>query len=362
LVAASELSLQELIIHLQSFLIVNKKDWLEQNFSLVYKTSFENDSFLKLQNFCSELISNEPEKIFNSIDFISLSEKALISIIQHDNLQMNAIQVWEHVLKWGIAQNPGLPSDLSNYSKDDFNTLKNNLQQFIPFIKFINLSHEEFSNKVYPYKKVIPKDLRENLIKHFIGHPKTIIKEISPKSIDSKIITFQHAETISNWENNGVAESSNRNADSNANISSSWNDNTNYINAGNWGETEDNNDWSAGASVLEDDNASNDAWNIENTNWDQQSETTDMWDSDEYNKTFDEYLAEKAQKSLDISIPKARKPNEGVDDSQWKNAVPFEKANDDDFLFTGKVSKIINILKIMKLSFFIIMLFTYLNH
>jgi len=128
LVTASELSLQELITYLQSFLIKNKKNWLEQNFNLIYQTSFENDSFLKLQNFCTELMSKEPEKIFNSIDFNSISEKSLISLIQHDNFQMNVIQVWEQVLKWGIAQNPELPSDPSNYSKIDFNTLKNTLQ------------------------------------------------------------------------------------------------------------------------------------------------------------------------------------------------------------------------------------------
>ncbi|EXX71345.1 uncharacterized protein OCT59_011303 [Rhizophagus irregularis] len=206
LIAANELSLQELITHLQSFLIENKKNWMEQNFNLIYKTSFENDSFSKLQNFCTELISNEPEKIFNSIDFISLSEKSLISLIQHDNFQLNVIQIWEHVLKWGIARNPGLSSDPSSYSKDDFNALKNTLQQFIPFIKFFNLNNKEFLNKVYPYRKIIPKDLRENLIKHFIDQSdnnkpesKIIIKEIGSKSIDSRIITSHHAELISKW-------------------------------------------------------------------------------------------------------------------------------------------------------------------
>ncbi|EXX67569.1 hypothetical protein RirG_113160 [Rhizophagus irregularis DAOM 197198w] len=119
---------------------------------------------------------------------------------------MNVIQVWEHVLKWGIAQNPGLSSDPSSYSKDDFITLKNTLQRFVPFIKFFNLNHKEFLNKVYPYKKIIPKDLRENLIKHFIDQPNhkpesTIITKeiIGSKSIDSRIITFQHAELISKW-------------------------------------------------------------------------------------------------------------------------------------------------------------------
>ena len=111
---------------------------MEQNFNLIYKTSFENDSFLKLQNFCIELMSKEPEKIFNSIDFISISEKCLVSLIQH-NFKMSDN---EYVLKWGIAQNPGLPSDPSSYSKDDFNTLKNTLQQCIPFIKFFNLNHK----------------------------------------------------------------------------------------------------------------------------------------------------------------------------------------------------------------------------
>ncbi|UZO03046.1 uncharacterized protein OCT59_023459 [Rhizophagus irregularis] len=169
LVASSELNLQELITHLQLFLIENKKDWMEQNFNLIYKTSFENNSFLELRNFCTELMSKEPEKIFNSIDFISLSENCLVSLIQHDNFQMSDIQVWERILKWGIAQNPELSSDPLSYLKDDFNTLKNTLQRY-----FI----------IQPNNK---------------PEPKTITKEINTKSIDSRIITFQHAELISKW-------------------------------------------------------------------------------------------------------------------------------------------------------------------
>ncbi|GBB92911.1 hypothetical protein RclHR1_02080003 [Rhizophagus clarus] len=170
LVASSELNLQELTTHLQLFLVENKKNWMEQNFSLVYKTSFEDNSFLKLQNFCTELISKKPEKVFNSIDFISLPEKCMISLIQHDNIKINVIQVWEQVLKWGITQNPELPSDPSSYSKDDFITLKYTLQQCMPCIDFFNLSSKEYLDKVYPYKKVIPKDLRENLFKYFMDH------------------------------------------------------------------------------------------------------------------------------------------------------------------------------------------------
>jgi hypothetical protein len=128
---------------------------MEQNFGLIYKTSFENNSFSDLQNFCTEFMSNGPEKIFNLIDFTSISENCLISLIQHDNFQIDVIQIWEHVLKWGISQNPELPSDPSNYSKDDFNTLRDTLRQCIPLIKFFNLNHKEFLDKVYPYRKII---------------------------------------------------------------------------------------------------------------------------------------------------------------------------------------------------------------
>jgi len=100
----------------------------------------------------------------------SIPEKTLITLIQNDNLQMSGIQVWEYVLKWGISQNPELSSDPSNYSNDDFNILKNTLQQFIPLIKFFKFTPKEFLNKVFPYRKILPEELFENLIKYFLDN------------------------------------------------------------------------------------------------------------------------------------------------------------------------------------------------
>src|SRR5438034_5521056 len=123
---------------------------MEQNFDLIYQTSFENNSFLKLQKYCTDLISKEPSKIFNSPNFSSIPEKLLVTLIQNYNLQMSDIHVWERVIEWGLAQNPEIPSDSTSFSKDDFNNLKNTLQQCIPFVKFHNLSSREFSKKVLP--------------------------------------------------------------------------------------------------------------------------------------------------------------------------------------------------------------------
>ncbi|GBB96632.1 hypothetical protein RclHR1_00280024 [Rhizophagus clarus] len=225
LIAASELGLQELILHLQSFLINNETNWIEQNFNMIYKMSFKIGSFSELQNFCKELMFKQPEKIFNSSDFTSIPEKALISLIEQDNLEMSDVQIWNHVLKWGIAQNPELSSDLSSYSNDDYNILKKTLQQCIPLIKLQNLSSKEFLENIFPYKKILPEELYDDLLKIFLNidfRPSTKetketkkaeevketmeieetkeIKEISSnKNIDSKIITNQHVELISKW-------------------------------------------------------------------------------------------------------------------------------------------------------------------
>src|SRR3954454_5474429 len=87
--AASELNLHDLISYLQSFLIEYKANWMEKNFNI---QALKMILFWSFKKFCTDLISDEPEKFFNSLDFVSITEKSLISIIQNDNLQANEVQ------------------------------------------------------------------------------------------------------------------------------------------------------------------------------------------------------------------------------------------------------------------------------
>src|SRR5581483_8652969 len=141
--------------------------------------------------------------------------------IQCNNFYMREVQIWEYVLKWGLAQNPELPSDHKSFSKDDFKTLKKTLQQCIPFIRFTNLTAKEFMEKVMPYRKILPKELYEDSLNTFMGlldpnskptdrskdritkgiNKKTVnsphkIEKVNIKAIDSKIITYQHVDLI----------------------------------------------------------------------------------------------------------------------------------------------------------------------
>jgi len=82
-----------------------------------------------------------PEKIFKSLDFNTLSEKSL-ALIKRDDLQMKEVEVWEHVLKWGLEKNPTLIPDPITWSDNDFKIMENTLQHCLPLIRFYSLSSE----------------------------------------------------------------------------------------------------------------------------------------------------------------------------------------------------------------------------
>jgi hypothetical protein len=185
----------------------NKTEWLEQNFEFTHRTSFKSNNFSELQQYCTNLMAKSPEKIFKSLDFTSLPEKSLVSLIRRDDLQMKEIEVWEHVLKWGLAQNQTLIPDPGTWTDDNFKMMENILQNCLPLIRFYSLSSKEFLHKVRPYKKLFKQQLYENLLNSYmdpdvepndnnIPLPRNIkIDEV----IDTTIVNLNIISIISRW-------------------------------------------------------------------------------------------------------------------------------------------------------------------
>ncbi len=204
MVAADELLLQELVDYLQDHLIQNKIEWIEQHFELIHQTSFQSNSLLKLQKFCTDFMAESPEKIFKSLDFTSIPEKSLISLIKRDDLLMKEIEVWNHVLKWGLKKNPTIVSDPMNWSDDDFKTMENTLQNCLPLIRFFSLPSEDFFQNVRPYKKLLKHQLYEDLLKFYLV-PNSEPSNDVPSSryidriIDTEIVNLKIVSLISRW-------------------------------------------------------------------------------------------------------------------------------------------------------------------
>ncbi|RHZ83805.1 hypothetical protein Glove_87g231 [Diversispora epigaea] len=201
MVNANELELKELSRKLESYLIESKASWLKTHFSLVYHSIFGINEFKSLKNFYNDIIAKYPNLIFESEDFASLQETALISILKRDDLKIEEIKIWDYVIKWGIAQNPTLPADSKEWSKENFEALKITLRQCLPLIRYFHIPNEDAWEKVKPYKKILEKQLWNDLIQYHMFTNKPVKSLALPARITSNPeLPSRHSRTISTPE------------------------------------------------------------------------------------------------------------------------------------------------------------------
>ncbi|RHZ48292.1 hypothetical protein Glove_553g52 [Diversispora epigaea] len=213
LMTVNQFQLEELVERLQTFLIGNHPSWLKLNFSKIYNSSFQTH-FEALQNYCNDIIAKHPNLIFESNDFNTLPEAALVSIIQRDDLQLEESKIWDYVIQWGISQNKTLLSNINYWVDKDFQILKNTLQQCLPHIRYFQISSGDIMEKVYPYQQILNKKLMTDILKYSMAPDKPITSTILPPrkivtnqlpnrgytfQITSLIITNEHAAEIASW-------------------------------------------------------------------------------------------------------------------------------------------------------------------
>src|SRR6266511_3199765 len=100
-----ELNIDELIEDLQNYLIVEKKEWIEQNLIYAYKISSHHQLFDLLHNYCNKLVIEKP---------------LLVTVLEKDDLKLEETDIWDCVIKWGIERNEELAKDISEWKKEDF--------------------------------------------------------------------------------------------------------------------------------------------------------------------------------------------------------------------------------------------------
>ncbi|CAG8466228.1 326_t:CDS:1 [Acaulospora colombiana] len=204
LVAADELILGELVEHTQDYLIQHNAKWLQKNIVKVLHTIFRHKTCEKLQNYCLEIISDDPRFLFESEHYLSLESDLLVSLLGRDDLEIDEIEIWDYLIRWGIAQTPSLPrdSDVENWTRDHFGELEETLHQCIPLIRFFHISSDDYFKKVFPYKRILPKSLKQDIYGYFLSRgyqPKSVILPPRILPIESAIINNKHASLIEHW-------------------------------------------------------------------------------------------------------------------------------------------------------------------
>ncbi|KAG9284686.1 hypothetical protein G9A89_003646 [Geosiphon pyriformis] len=207
LVVANELILENLIDHLEDYLIEYHAKDLEENFAILHKISYMHDSFKKLQNFRTEIAAMNPAIVFNSQDFTSLSENALSSILNRDDVNIEESKIWEKIVEWGVAKldnNIQIKKVLS-WTNENFNAFKESFEMLLPLIHFFNISSVDFYHKVKPFARILPGTLYEDFLHHYLvlgSHQKSVDGQplhCSRLNIDSKLLRSYNIRQLDHW-------------------------------------------------------------------------------------------------------------------------------------------------------------------
>ena len=165
---AKILELGRLMETIQRILIEKKKEIIHHQLVRVRRFASQHKEFEILDNFCKDTIERFPEIIFAAADFSDLDNETLVELLNRD-IDLSEDEIWELVLRWGIAKKSGLEFDSwndCNWSTADVKFVKDILKDCIPLIRFFHMDDDEYIGKVVPLLHLLPYQLWVDLIRY----------------------------------------------------------------------------------------------------------------------------------------------------------------------------------------------------
>ncbi|CAI2177409.1 11911_t:CDS:10 [Funneliformis geosporum] len=145
---------------------------------------------------------------------IDLSKHEITDILQilvaadELNLQSLMIHVEQYLLENQsdlLRKDPIKEEQLSNWSLENISGLRELMQDFIPLIRWFHINSSEFRRKIMPFKKIIPKDLYQEILCHHLDPTYELNIHVLPPRIsriidelDSVLIEKKHVTIFSN--------------------------------------------------------------------------------------------------------------------------------------------------------------------
>ncbi|CAG8653054.1 5017_t:CDS:1, partial [Funneliformis mosseae] len=91
--------------------------------------------------------------------------------------------------------------DVATWNQEDFEALKKTLSQFIPLIRFMEITSADFYDKVRPFKAIIPHHIYEEITEFYYKNTLPKLSTLPPRvsKLESNIIEPMLATVIANW-------------------------------------------------------------------------------------------------------------------------------------------------------------------
>ncbi|EXX51709.1 hypothetical protein RirG_259280 [Rhizophagus irregularis DAOM 197198w] len=200
LIAADELGLDKLIERIQYDLIINEEFAYKDPIGIL-QIIVQYEPFENLKNHCLEIISEDPQILFSSEKFSSLEKPIITMILQRDDLNMEEIDIWDSLLRWLFVHYLKINKDESKWSSEDLVNVKQTIKEYIPLIRFYDISKEDFYLKVYPYKDLLPQDLLNDIFRYHMVPNSTPMLNFKPSrnQFDSVLVNFNVFKLFAKW-------------------------------------------------------------------------------------------------------------------------------------------------------------------
>ncbi|GBB87468.1 hypothetical protein RclHR1_13940006 [Rhizophagus clarus] len=207
LVAADELALIDLIDYIVEYILKKEMFWFRRNLVKIHRISSQHEAFHKLKTSCEEIIQKDAPTFLRSKDIGNLEENILIKLLKSDNLDLKEIEIWNQIIKWGKVQcslNGNDKENIEDWTNEDFEMLKLSLTNCLSHIRFFLISGADYHDKIRPFKKILSKELKNELREFYIaGRKPNRLNLLSPRlkyaDEESLLIKLNHFTLISSW-------------------------------------------------------------------------------------------------------------------------------------------------------------------
>src|SRR6185503_15073855 len=139
---ANKLGLNAFCTAIGDYLIKQHEQWIKQNVLTVYNHAMSTNSLQKLGDYCNQLILTSPDIILKSDNMANLPKATFINLLKNDELNMDEGDVWMSAVQWAVNQIAGLTVNPTSWSNADANAVKDIMAEYIPHIRFFNMSAE----------------------------------------------------------------------------------------------------------------------------------------------------------------------------------------------------------------------------
>ncbi|CAG8774043.1 36316_t:CDS:2, partial [Gigaspora margarita] len=186
LAIANELTLILLIDRIQGLLIKNEPSWFKEDLIGFLCKIFNDEKYKKINDYIIDIICIDPEPLlFELKKFPTLERNIVLEFIKRDDLAVEEIDVWKYLVKWTTAQFSSLNGfnvDVNYWGENEFKLFKKNIEPFISYVRFCEITRDEFYYYVMPYEKALPENLYKSLIGYFMANLKAQNVILQPRN------------------------------------------------------------------------------------------------------------------------------------------------------------------------------------